>query len=188
MRIIAGSARGHRLKSLEGMNTRPTQDRVKESVFNIIMNYISERKVLDLFSGTGNLGIEAISRGASHALMVDKNPSCVKIITDNLIHTKLEDRAKVVCEDVILAIRRLKGQKFDLIFMDPPYSKGHIQPTIDAIFENNILACSGIIVVERSKTDEMTQSQIYQIVREQTYGDTVVSFIKCCEENGGMIP
>lgn len=185
MRIIAGSAKGHRLKSLEGMDTRPTQDRVKESVFNIIMNYISDCKVLDLFSGTGNLGIEALSRGARYAVLVDKNPACAKIIKDNLIHTKLEDKAKMVCEDVSSALRRLKGQQFNLIFMDPPYSKGHIQPTLDVIFENNILASEGLVVVERSKKDEIPQSQSYQVVREQTYGDTAVSFIKGSEKMGG---
>jgi 16S rRNA (guanine(966)-N(2))-methyltransferase RsmD len=185
VRIIAGSAKGHRLKSLEGMNTRPTQDRVKESVFNIIMNYIAESKVLDFFSGTGNLGIEALSRGASHGVLVDKNPVCVKIIKENLIHTKLEDKAKVICEDVNSALKRLKGQKFDLIFLDPPYNKGHIEPTLFGIFENDRLDSDGLVVVERAKKDEIPENQNYQVVREQVYGDTVVSFLKGFNKIGG---
>lgn len=179
MRVISGTAKGHKLKCIEGINTRPTQDRVKESVFNILMNYIKDSNILDLFSGTGNLAIESLSRGARFAIMVDKNPLCKKIIEENLEHTKLQDKGQVLCQDVLDAIRKLKDKyKFDIIFMDPPYSKGNILPTLNEIFNSDILSTNGIIVIEREKKDEIEDSTNYKVVREQVYGNTVVSFLK----------
>lgn len=176
MRVISGSAKGHRLKCIQGLNTRPTQDRVKESIFNIIMNYIEDANVLDLFSGTGNLGIESLSRGSQFSAMIEKNPACVKIINENLVHTKLNDRAKVICDDVITSIKKLNN-KFDIVFMDPPYNKGLIIPTLIQIYNNDILNDNGLIVIERDKKDSLDDSP-FETVREQTYGETVVSFLK----------
>lgn len=178
MRVIAGSAKGHKLKSIQGLNTRPTQDRVKESIFNIIIDYISDSTVLDLFSGTGSLAIEALSRGAKFAVLVDNNYLCVKVIKENLIHTKFQDKAKVIKDDVISAIKKMKiNNKFDIIFMDPPYNEGKIIPTLNEIFNNKILTENGLIVVERSKNDILTDIP-FRVMREQRYGDTIVSFLK----------
>lgn len=177
MRVIAGSAKGHRLKCIKGLNTRPTADRVKESIFNIITNYIQDSNVLDLYSGTGNFAIEALSRGARFAVLVDNNFLCVRIINENLRHTKLEDRAKVLQSDVIPAINILKD-RFDIIFMDPPYHKGNIIPTLDQIHRCGILNDNGLIIVERSKDDQINDNNLFNIVREVDYGSTIVSFLK----------
>lgn len=176
MRVISGSAKGHRLKCIQGLNTRPTGDRVKESVFNIIKNYIPDAKVLDLFSGTGNLSIESLSRGAKSAVMVDNNPQCIKIINENLEHTRLNDKSKVLKQDVISAIKNI-NDKFDIIFMDPPYNKGHLIPVLNQICNSDILNDDGLIVIERDKKD-LLEDIAFDIVREEQYGETVVSFLK----------
>ena len=121
MRVITGTARGRRLKELDGYETRPTTDRVKEGIFNIIQFDIDGRKVLDLYAGTGQLGIEALSRGAASAVFVDQRRDAAALIRDNLKLTGLEDRAKVVCGDAA-AFLPSAGEKFGLIFIDPPYA------------------------------------------------------------------
>ena len=176
LRVISGSAKGHKLKCIKGLNTRPTTDRVKESVFNIIISYIYDSSVLDLFSGTGNLAIEALSRGAKSAVLVDNNPLCIKIINQNLEYTKLKSKAKVICEDVNLAVKKLKS-KFDIIFIDAPYNKGYIIPVLNQIYNNDVLSDNGLIVVEREVKDEIADHIDFNIVREQNYGGTVVTFL-----------
>ena len=118
MRVITGSARGRRLKELTGMETRPTTDKVKESLFSIIQFDIEGRRVLDLFAGTGQLGIEALSRGAASAVFIDRRADAVRLVKDNLELCGLSDRASVRCGDAMSYLR--SGEKFDLIFLDPP--------------------------------------------------------------------
>ena len=137
VRIIAGTAKGIRLKTPKGMNTRPTADRVKESVFGILAADVVDAEVLDLFAGTGNLGLEALSRGAASATLVDKNIQSVKIMMENAILTDLS-RAAVICrEEVLAALRRLQaaGKSFDLIFCDPPYNLGLAPKVVDQVFD-----------------------------------------------------
>ena len=122
MRVITGSARGRRLKELTGMETRPTTDKVKESLFSIIQFDIEGRRVLDLFAGTGQLGIEALSRGAASAVFIDRRADAVRLVKDNLELCGLSDRASVRCGDAMSYLR--SGEKFDLIFLDPPYAAG----------------------------------------------------------------
>ena len=119
MRVITGTARGRRLKELEGMETRPTTDRVKEGMFNVLQFDIEGRRVLDLFAGTGQLGIECLSRGAKSAVFVDRRADAVKLIRENLKVTELTDRARVVSGDSMEYLKQLREQ-FDLIFLDPP--------------------------------------------------------------------
>lgn len=176
MRVIAGTAKGHKLRCIQGINTRPTSDRVKESIFNIIMNYIAESSVLDLFSGTGNLGIEALSRGAKECIMIDNNPQCIKVILQNLEHTKLNEKAKVICSNAVSSIRNFKD-KFDIIFIDAPYNKGHIEPVLRELFSNKILNANGIIILERNREDIISDSIGFNLFREESYGNTVVSFL-----------
>ena len=122
MRVIAGSARSLKLKTLEGLDTRPTTDRIKETLFNIIGPTIYDSIFLDLFSGSGGIGIEALSRGAKEAVFVENNPKAMRCIKDNLRFTRLESRAATMTADVMNALYRLEGEKiFDIIFMDPPY-------------------------------------------------------------------
>lgn len=179
MRIITGKAKGCKLKAPKGMLTRPTADRVKESLFNILGAEVLEAKVLDLFAGTGNLGLEALSRGAVEAVFVDQNAESISIIKENAAHTKLIDKVEMMKSDVFLALRRLSRaeKRFDLLFCDPPYSKGLAQEVLSALDEIDILADGAVIVVEHDRKDDMAV-MLHNIVlkRSQTYGSTVVSF------------
>ena len=125
MRVIAGSARHLKLKTIEGMGTRPTTDRIKETLFNMLSFYVEDSRFLDLFSGSGGIGIEALSRGAKQAVFVEQNKKAVACIKENLTHTHLSDKAVVMSKDVMTALRLLEDEKqtFDYIFMDPPYGK-----------------------------------------------------------------
>ena len=147
MRVITGSARGRRLKELEGMETRPTTDRVKEGMFNVLQFDIEGRRVLDLFAGTGQLGIECLSRGASSAVFVDRRADAVKLIRENLKITELSDRARVVSGDSMDYLKSLR-EKFDVILLDPPYEAGLLEPAIETIAKFDILSPHGIIVAE----------------------------------------
>lgn len=147
MRVITGSARGRRLKELEGAETRPTADRVKEGMFSILQFDIEGRRVLDLFAGTGQLGIEALSRGAASAVLVDKRDDAVKLIRENLKITALEDRARVVTADS-LEFLNTRQEPFDLIFLDPPYESGLLETALERIAGFDILSAHGIIVAE----------------------------------------
>lgn len=172
MRVIAGSAKRLQLKTLEGLDTRPTTDRIKETLFNMIDPWIADSYFLDLFAGSGGIGIEALSRGAAEAVFVEKNSKAATVIKDNLNHTKLSDRATVIQSDVISALRRLDGKyRFDYIFMDPPYNHLLEKEVLDCIKDLNILSEDGLIIVEASLATEFDylQSMGYQIVKEKIY-------------------
>ena len=179
VRIIAGTAKGIRLKTPKGMNTRPTADRVKESVFGILGVALIDAEVLDLFAGTGNLGLEALSRGAAAATMVDKNIQSVKIMLENAILTDLA-RAAVICrEDVMAALRRLQttGKSFDLIFCDPPYNLGLAPKVLRELDAIDVLRAGGVFILEHSRHEKLPE-ELKRIVayRSEFYGETVVSF------------
>lgn len=181
LRVISGEAKGHRLKTIKGNSTRPTSDRVKESLFNIISGYILDSNVLDLFAGTGNLGIEALSRGAYSAVFVDLSVECFNIINENLVHTKLADRATVITGEAVNVLDRLKVQnkKFDIIFLDPPYNKNLIQETLKIIDKNDIISDNGIVIAEKDIADIIPEEQgTLKLIRNQKYGDTVLAFYK----------
>ena len=126
MRVIAGTARRLNLKTVPGMETRPTTDRIKETLFNILQPEMPDCRFLDLFSGSGGIGIEALSRGAAYAVFVEKNPRACNCIRDNLSFTKLVEHGKLLNMDVLQALRSLEGEEaFDCIFMDPPYKAGY---------------------------------------------------------------
>ena len=170
MRVITGSARGCQLKELEGMETRPTTDRVKEGLFNIIQFDIEGRKVLDLFAGTGQLGIECLSRGAASAVFVDRRADAVKLIRENLKATKLSDRARVVSGDSMEFLKSLREQ-FDLIFLDPPYEAGLLEPAIAHIARFDILSPHGIIVAEHPAGRTLPAlTEPYHLHRTYRYG------------------
>lgn len=177
LRVISGTAKGHKLKTPKGNATRPTTDRVKESLFNIIAPYLQNANVLDLFAGTGSLGIEALSRGAESAVFIDKSQECYGIIKDNLIHTRLSEKAEVYSGDSILMLDRLKGKKFDIIFLDPPYSKGLIDEALINIIKNELICKDTVIIAERDAKDIILEEiGSLKRVRDQKYGDTVLSF------------
>ena len=146
MRVISGSARGRVLKTLEGEHTRPTTDKVKGSIFNIIQFEIEDRDVLDLFSGSAQLSIEAISRGAKSALAVDNSRKAINIIKENIEICGFEDKISTICGDYSEVLT--KGRKYDVIFLDPPYDSGLLEKALQKIFEFDILSKNGIIVCE----------------------------------------
>jgi len=148
MRVITGIARGTVLKTPDGMQTRPTADRVKEALFSIINFDIPGAKVLDLFGGTGQLGIEALSRGARSAVFVDESDTACKLIKENLRRTKLESQATVVRSDYLAYLRRCRDN-FDIILLDPPYAEVYLENSLKIISEIDILQTGGIIVAER---------------------------------------
>lgn len=180
MRIITGLAKGTRLKAPKGMDTRPTADRVKESMFNILGDIVVDAKVLDLFGGTGNLGLEALSRGAAKAIFIDQNQNSINAIKENINLCKLQGQALVYKMDSFVALGRLAREhyKFNLIFCDPPYNKGLVEKTLTKLEENEILEDEAIIVVEHSKHELITSDfSNYEVRRSEKYGETIVSFI-----------
>lgn len=175
MRVIAGTARGTVLKTPEGMQTRPTADRVKEAMFSIIQFDLPGAKVLDLFGGTGQLGIEALSRGAGAAVFVDCAESACKLIKENLVKAKLEVKAKVVKNDSVNYLQTT-GDKFDIILLDPPYAEKFLEKCLNLISEIDILHSGGIIVCERPlekdlnlEFDDFIRSKDYK------YGNTLLT-------------
>ncbi len=154
MRVIAGSARGVALKTPDGMQTRPTIDRVKEALFSIIHFDLPGAKVLDLFGGTGQLGIEALSRGAASATFVDQSDAACKLIKENLRRTKFENVGKVVRGDYLEYLSRCREQ-YDIVFLDPPYAEVFLENALNRITEIDILRSGGIIVAERPLGKEL---------------------------------
>lgn len=147
MRVITGSARGKKLKSLPGLDTRPTIDRVKEGLFNVIQFEIEGRRVLDLFAGSGQLGLECLSRGAASCDFVDSSPAAMKIVRENVTACRLTDRAHFHQKDFSAFLSGASG-KYDLIFLDPPYASGDLERALKKIAEIDIASGNGIIVCE----------------------------------------
>ena len=169
MRVITGTARGRRLKELQGMETRPTTDKVKESLFSIIQFDIEGRRVLDLFAGTGQLGIEALSRGAAEAVFVDRRPDAVRLVQENLALCGFTDRARVKSGDALAYLK--SGEKFDLIFLDPPYGTGMLEKAMEIITEIDIVSENGIIVCESAAESALPElAAPYAKGRDYRYG------------------
>jgi 16S rRNA (guanine(966)-N(2))-methyltransferase RsmD len=151
MRVIAGTAKRLQLKTVEGMDTRPTTDRIKETLFNMISEYLADSSFLDLFSGSGAIGIEALSRGAQKAVFVEQGKRAMQCIRENLKYTKLYDRAELVEMDVIAALRCLEhSHKFDYIFMDPPYNQLLEKKVLEYLSDSKLLQEDALIIVEAS--------------------------------------
>lgn len=182
MRVIAGSARSLRLKTIEGNDTRPTTDRIKETLFNIINDRIYGCVFLDLFSGSGGIGIEALSRGASEAVFVENNKNAALCIKDNLKFTKLGDAAQIMEMSAVTALRRLNGtgKAFDIIFMDPPYDKMHEKQVLEELKDSDILKEDTLIIAEASKSTEMPylNQMGFSVVREKIYKTNKHIFIE----------
>lgn len=175
MRVITGTARGRRLNELKGMETRPTTDKVKESIFNCIQFDVEDARVLDLFAGTGQLGIEALSRGAQSAVFVDKRTDAAKLVRDNLALCQLSDRAQVICGDSIGYLSSLRT-RFDIIFLDPPYADDLLERAIAHIARFDILSPHGIIVAESPMDKALPALEApYGIYREYRYGKIKVT-------------
>lgn len=178
MRVITGKARGVQLKTPAGMLTRPTTDRVKEALFSIINFEIPGARVLDLFGGTGQLGIEALSRGARSAVFVDAREDACKLIRENLKRTKLEQGGRVVRSDYLEYLSRCK-ERFDIILLDPPYAEVYLENALKRITEIDILESNGIIVTERPLEKDLPwEFEGYTRSKDYKYGKTMLAIYR----------
>ncbi len=181
MRIIAGEHRGRRLHEFSGRDVRPTTDRVKESVFNIIQNFIPLSDVLDMFSGSGALSMEALSRGAASAVCTDIDKNSIDIIRKNAAELGYLEKCSIVnCSCFDFAKRT--GSKFDVIFLDPPYNKGLIEPALEVILENSLLKPGGIVMLESDNTDFHDEKEGFEIYRQRKYGRTYITIYQGAKE------
>ena len=183
MRIISGSLKGRKLATPKGLTLRPTSDRVKESMFNILGKEVEGKIVLDLFAGTGNLGIEALSRGARRIIFIENSREAFKLIEKNLLSCGMKDRSEILLKDVDGAIDMLKrkGETFDLIFMDPPYGKGLIQRTLKKLNIEKIYHDDSILVIEHNRREPLPDiSEEWNLIAQRRMGDTVISLIMPC--------
>ena len=181
MRIITGKARGLQLTVPKTYDVRPTADRVKESVFNIIGSKIIGARVLDLFAGTGNLGLESWSRGASAVTFIDESKESLRLVRSNIAKCRADEDCTVLKGSAPSVAERLavSGELFDIAFCDPPYNKGWVQQIVELLGRRPFLQDGGYLVVERSAHDELGALPAgCELVRSQRYGETIVDFIK----------
>ena len=178
MRVIAGSARGSILSAPKSREVRPTPNRVKKSIFDILGQRVIQARVIDLFAGSGSLGIEALSRGARSCFFVDNRYQCYQIIIRNLVKTKLMFKARVFKGDARRKVHEFGEQEFaaDLIFLDPPYDSKLIPPVLEAVAGTNILAQEGILVIEHS-TKYSPQLEGYSPLVQKEYGDSGITLL-----------
>lgn len=178
MRVITGKARGVALKTPDGMLTRPTADRVKEALFSIIHFDVPGARVLDLFAGTGQLGIEALSRDAASAVFVDEREDACKLVKENLKRTKLESSAKIIRSDYLSYLKQCR-EKFDIILLDPPYAEIFLENSLKLITEIDILQSGGIIVTERPLGKELPWDfPGYSRSKDYKYGKTLLTLYR----------
>lgn len=176
MRVIAGELRGLKLKSPIGDNTRPTEDRIKENVFNVLGGSFYGEKAIDLFSGSASIGIEFLSRGADFCYFVDKNKSSIGIINDNIKKARLESKSKVFNKDALEALK-LIDEKVSYIYIDPPYeNKDLYLESIKSIINLGILEENGKIIIEESTDSRLDFSNLLDLIKEKKYGSVTVSF------------
>ena len=176
MRVISGSLKGRKIKGYDIEGTRPTMDRVKLSLFGSIQDYIQGACVLDLFAGSGNLGIEAISNGAKRCFFVDNNHRCIKVIHENIKEFKIEDKSTSIEMDYCKALEILKdkGEVFDLIFVDPPYKEHILLDILKIVRDNQFLSDNGLIILEYNYEYD-SEVDGYTLLKKKKYGDKFIS-------------
>ncbi len=175
MRIIAGEARGRRIEAPAGRNTRPTLDRIRENMFNILQADIPESRVLDLFAGSGALSLESISRGAASAVLVDSDRKASMIQKQNIEALRFEDRTRLYCCDWTRAVRTLQeeGRKFDIVFLDPPYAMTDLRTVFSSLIP--LMEKDAIIVLEHEAGKNITVPQGFEIVKDRSWGFCAVT-------------
>ncbi|MBQ4347930.1 MAG: 16S rRNA (guanine(966)-N(2))-methyltransferase RsmD, partial [Firmicutes bacterium] len=183
VRIITGSARGLKHTAPKALNTRPTTDRIKENLFNILAPDIPESRFLDIFCGSGAIAAEALSRGAAEAFLIDSSSESIEVSEKNIRAARLEKRARIIKSDAVSALFALarEGRSFDIIFMDPPYKKGLIPPCLKALLKGGLIAPEGLIVAEHGADDGFEVPTGLKIYREKEYKTTVLTFL-CLED------
>ena len=179
MRIIAGELKGRQLKGGKGLRTRPTSDKVKGAIFNTLGDKVCEARVLDLFAGTGNLALEALSRGARIAVLVENNREAQLVIRKNIEKLDAGNKARLISLDVFKYISKYLEESFDLIFLDPPYGEGLVPKAVSLLKENRCLSANGVIIAETAK-NEALEGDLYpfEIRRTGNYGDTKVWYLQ----------
>ncbi len=186
IRVISGTAKGRKLKPVPGDSTRPVMDRVKEALFNILGTGVRGCTFLDLFAGTGSVGIEALSRGAKLAWFIDNHPLAIRTIKENLLHTKLADRARVLRVDAFVYLRRPQPQPFEYIYVAPPQYKGMWKETLLALDTNPAhLQPDGVVIVQIDPVERQGQDVALETLRpydERTYGNTLLWFFEHVED------
>ena len=187
MRIITGRARGTRLMTLEGDTTRPTAERTKEAVFSVLQFDLRDSAVLDLFAGSGQLGLEAISRGARLAVFCDSSRAAVKVITANVEKTASKESSRILCNDYTVALSMLAGkERFDIVFLDPPYALHCLPDVLRRLYASGLLAEGARIVCESANAEDVfgedtTLTEIYEVDRVSRYGAACVTFLSLRE-------
>lgn len=177
MRIISGKYRGKKLLSPKGDRVRPTTDMVKENVFNLLTRDINDSSFLDLFAGSGAIGIEAISRGAKRVVFVDKDRESMEYVRRNL--SLIDERAETMTSDYLSAINKLKGDKFDIIYVDAPYDMHILDEVLEAVKVNNILIDNGQVIYESlAKTNQKSGLSDYELVKSRRYGSVVIDIYR----------
>ncbi|MCF8068937.1 MAG: 16S rRNA (guanine(966)-N(2))-methyltransferase RsmD [Desulfobacterales bacterium] len=180
LRVIAGSLRGRKLSTVKGNSVRPTADRVRESIFNILSAEIAASQILDLFSGTGALGIEALSRGAEAAVFVDRQQNSLAAVEKNINVCGLLEKTKIICWNISHNLSCLKAyrERFNMVFMDPPYNKNHIAPTLLSLKKSESLCHNAIITVEHSPQELIPEDiESFTLKNQRKYGRTMISFL-----------
>ncbi len=181
MRIVSGELKGRKLFAVKGLGTRPTSDRVRESVFNILGPFVLGANVLDLFAGTGALAMEALSRGGDSAVLIDKSKSAIAVIRKNILALNLDAKAKVICWDIKKNLACIKGKqpRFNLVFMDPPYELGFISPCFYHLDKSASLENNALIVVEHGFREKHIEAgDAFVLSDQRNYGKTLVSFFR----------
>lgn len=177
MRIISGDYRGHLLKAVPGSGTRPTADKIKGAIFNVLREKLDNARVLDLFSGTGNLALEALSRGAKEAVLVEKSRIAQGIIRDNIGQLGIEE-AKLISMDAFEYLKKLQDDEFDLIFIDPPYHQGLAGKSLNHLANPCRLSSFGVIIVETAKDEILPEVKPFEVRKTGEYGDTKIWYIQ----------
>lgn len=188
MRVVGGSCKGRNLASFKGLSIRPTSDKVREAVFNILPRDFPFERVLDLFAGTGALGIEALSRGASYAVFTESDGAALSVIRKNLEACGLLDKSRICRRQAAAALGEFgrAGESFDLIFIDPPYGKGLVEDALRAVDGLGLLAPEGMIVAETSRQAPLMEVfKTIEVIDERKYGDTLVYFLALKEDSDG---
>lgn len=176
MRIISGEHKGRRLVGGKKTEVRPTSDKVKESIFNVLREEVEGKRILDLFAGAGSLGIEALSRGAQWVTFVDASSQSINILKKNLKNLNLKSKSTVRRLDGLRALNKLK-QNFQIIFADPPYLKGFVQRIIDSVAQSEVLEKNGILILEHHKKEALSfPEEKLSVLKQKKFGDTVISF------------
>jgi len=181
LRIISGTLRGRKLHAIHGIAIRPTADRVRESIFNILFSQVLDAVVLDLFAGTGAFGIEALSRGAESSVFIDNSRNAVSVIKKNILTCRIEDRSRIILWNIINNLNCLKSSSslFNLVFMDPPYNQNLIIPALHNLHQSRSLEKGACIVAEHSDSEPIPENiSAFTITDQRKYGNTLVSFLE----------